>query len=54
MKKNDLLVMIVVYIITSVIIYNNAGLSFQFFMYIILFPIVYVIFVSIMKLIRKK
>ncbi|PTF89776.1 hypothetical protein BU666_11675, partial [Staphylococcus chromogenes] len=54
MKKNDLLVMLVIYVITSVVMYIRVGVSFQFFMYLILFPIVFMIFASIMNIIKKK
>ncbi|EXO15183.1 hypothetical protein [Staphylococcus aureus] len=40
MKKNDLLVMSVVYILTSVIMFYINGLSKQFFTYVVGFPIV--------------
>ncbi|HEH3414393.1 TPA: hypothetical protein SGV72_000511 [Staphylococcus aureus] len=41
MKKNDLLVMSVVYILTSVIMFYINGLSKQFFTYVVGFPIIY-------------
>lgn len=45
MKKNDLLVMSVVYILTSVIMFYINGLSKQFFTYVVGFPIILVIYV---------
>lgn len=54
MKKNDLLVMSVVYILTSVIMFYINGLSKQFFTYVVGFPIIYFAYICLVNLIKKR
>lgn len=54
MKKNDLLVMSVVYILTSVIMFYINGLSKQFFTYVVGFPIIYFSYICLVNLIKKR
>ncbi len=54
MKKNDLLVMSVVYILTSVIMFYINGLSKQFFTYVVGFPIIYSGYICLVNLIKKR
>lgn len=54
MKKNDLLVMSVVYILTSVIMFYINGLSKQFFTYVVGFPIIYFGYIFLVNLIKKR
>lgn len=54
MKKNDLLVMSVVYILTSVIMFYINGLSKQFFTYVVGFPIIYFGYIRLVNLIKKR
>lgn len=54
MKKNDLLVMSVVYILTSVIMFYINGLSKQFFTYVVGFSIIYFGYICLVNLIKKR